>query len=178
MEKQESPQLDLFSQGSEASGSRSNQTNPFLARIWNYEKTILIILAILVTGIVAFSLGVEKGKENVSNSQESALVPAKALKAQQPAPQLIVRKEEAAKPVINPAMQQSGSFTIQVATFKTKANALKEAEFIKKRGLGPILFSKNGYFILCVGNFPRKESALGLLAELNKRYGNCQIRRL
>ena len=166
MEKQENSQLELFSQGSDSQGLRSNESNPFLARIWSYEKTILIILALLATGIVAFSLGVEKGKTVISD-QGKVLTLVK-VKSAQP-----VFSQQAAKPVA-----QQGPFTIQIGSFKTKANAIKEAESIKKLGLGTMLFSKNGYFILCAGNFPSKDSASGLLTELNKRYGSCQLRRL
>ena len=161
MEKEGNSQLELFSQSPEAQDFKANAANPFLKRIWNYEKTILIIIALLVTGIIAFSLGVEKGKSIVA-----------------PAPQLIVRKEEVVKQAQALSAQQPGAFTIQVASFKAKANALKEAEFIKKQGLAVMLFSKGGYFILCAGNFPTKEAALASVTGLNKRYGNCQIRRL
>ncbi|MFA5063422.1 MAG: SPOR domain-containing protein [Candidatus Omnitrophota bacterium] len=174
MEKQGNSQLELFSQGSQPRDSGASQSNPFLTRIWSYEKTILIILAILVTGIAAFSLGVEKGKSIILD-QARALIMLKAQNSQ-PLPQA-AKNEVMVKQAANPVMQQ-GPFTIQVGSFKTKANALKEAEFIKKRGLGVMLFSKNGYFILCAGNFSSKESAASLLNELNKRYGNCQIRRL
>jgi len=174
MEKQGNSQLELFSQGSQPRDSGASQSNPFLTRIWSYEKTILIILAILVTGITAFSLGVEKGKSIILD-QARALIMSREQSSQPlpPAPKNEVMVKQAA----NPVMQQ-GPFTIQVGSFKAKANALKEADFIKKRGLNAMLFSKNGYFILCAGNFSSKESASGLLNELNKRYGNCQIRRL
>ena len=174
MEKQSNSQLELFSQGNDSQGSRPNESNPFLTRIWNYEKTILIILAILVTGIVAFSLGVEKGKSIILEQARVLVMRAQGV---QPASQMVAKKEEIARKLANPAAQQ-GSFTIQIGSFKTKANALKESEFIKKQGLGTMLFSKNGYFILCAGNFSSKESAFGSLTELNKRYGNCQLRRL
>jgi len=142
MEKQGNSQLELFSQALDAQDFKAQEANPFLKRIWAYEKTILMIIALLITGIIAFSLGVEQGKRI-------------AFSAQQP-----------------------GSFTIQIASFKTKADALKEAEFIKTQGLKVRLFNQGSYFILCAGNFPTPEAALASVKELNKRYRNCQIRRL
>jgi len=162
MERESNPQLELFSQPDDSSGLRANANNPLLERIWSYEKTILIILAMLVTGIIAFSLGVEKGKMIVT-------APLSA--------QAIVRKEVAVKPV-SAVLQQKGTFTIQVATFKTKANARREAEIIQKMGLSAILLTRGDYIILCAGNFPSKEAAQSLVAELNKHYGSCSIRRL
>lgn len=143
MERESNPQLELFSQANEAGASQAHSANPLLRRIWNYEKTILIIIALLVTGIIGFSMGVERGKQ-------AAL----------------------------PSSSQPVAFTIQVASFKNKAGAQKEAEAIRKIGLSTMLFSKDGYFILCAGNFPNKEAAMSRVAQLNKRYGNCQIRRL
>ncbi len=177
MERQSNPQLELFSQSNDSQGFKANSTNPFLERIWSYEKTVLIIIAILVTGIIAFSLGVEKGKRTVLDARSNQPELARPVNASVP-PLATVKKQEAAKQVTALAVQQLGGFTIQVASFKTRANALKEAENIKRRGLSAILFSRGDYLILCAGNFPNKEAAQPVLAELNKRYGNCQIRRL
>ncbi|MCX5706632.1 MAG: SPOR domain-containing protein, partial [Candidatus Omnitrophica bacterium] len=77
-----------------------------------------------------------------------------------------------------PVALKINGYTIQVASFNNKSYALKEAEFLKKKGLVPLLFSNGNYIILCVGNFPNKETAQPLLSELNKRYPNCSIRRL
>ncbi|MFH0855189.1 MAG: SPOR domain-containing protein [Candidatus Omnitrophota bacterium] len=178
MEKQENSQLELFSQVNDAQDFSSSGKRHFLERIWNYEKTILVILGFLITGIVAFSLGVEKGKAIASDNQAR---PPAVMRAQAVFPasaQEITGKGKITRQIEAPVMQQRGSFTIQVASFKAKENALKEAEFIKKRGFSAMLFQKNGYFVLCAGNFPDKETALGLIPGLNKRYGNCQIRRL
>ncbi|MDO8662713.1 MAG: SPOR domain-containing protein [Candidatus Omnitrophota bacterium] len=177
MERQTNPQLELFSQSNDAQGFKAHSANSFLERVWNYEKTVLIIIAVLVTGIIAFSLGVERGKRSVLDERSNQLKLAVPNSAPVPA-QLIVKKEEAVKQVNTLSARQSGGFTIQVASFKARANALKEAENIKKRGLSAILFNKGGYFILCAGNFPNKQAAQSVLVELNKRYGSCQIRRL
>ncbi len=69
MEKQAGHQLELFSRSQdnpELSANRSER-NSFVARIWGYEKTILIIIALLITGIISFSFGVEKGKRTAVN---------------------------------------------------------------------------------------------------------------
>lgn len=168
MEKENNPQLELFSRPDDPSGPRTDANNSLLKRIWNYEKTILIILAMLVTGIIAFSLGVEKGKMI-------------AVSPQNPAPaavsQPVIRKGAAVNPP-TPSLRKQGAFTIQVATFKTKANARKEAANINKMGLDAIILTRGDYIILCAGNFPSQEAAQPLVGELNKRYGNCSIRRL
>jgi len=177
MERENGPQLELFLQSNETQGFSPKPHNELLSRIWAYEKTILIIIAILVTGIIAFSMGVEKGKRIVLIEQARTLAPVKpqGIVVQ---PQVIVKKEEAIKQPATLAAQQEGAFTIQVASFRTKANARREAEIIKKKGFSAMLLSKGDYVIVCVGNFPNKEAAQPLVKELSKRYGNCQIRRL
>ncbi|MFA5095813.1 MAG: SPOR domain-containing protein [Candidatus Omnitrophota bacterium] len=142
MERQDNPQLELFSQSNDTRGLNANAANPLLNRIWNYEKTILIIIALLATGIIAFSLGVENGKRSALTSS------------------------------------LAGTYTIQVAGFRDKAGARKEAEAIRKMGLSTMIFSKDGYFILCAGTFPDKDTALARAPQLKKRYVNSQIRRL
>lgn len=177
MERENNPQLELFSQTGEGVEFKANSGNPLLTRIWNYEKATLIIIAILITGIISFSLGVERGKKIVFKVQEDKL--SEPVKTQSPAPLLkpMIQKDEVVKPVLA-VMQQQGAFTIQVASFKTKVNAQKEAEILKKRGFATSILTKGSYVVLCVGNFLNKEAAQPLLSELNKRYGSCTIRRL
>ena len=168
MERQENNQLELFSQ-SNASIQRLRSTDSsFLARIRQYEKTILIIIAIIISSIVSFSLGVEKGK--------------KIPQTVQPAAQLSERLQVVPKPQSareDQKIQESiGSFTIQIASYKSKTLAQKEAQSLKKKGLSPAVLSKGGYNVLCVGNFSSKKEAQTLLLELKKRYAGCYIRRL
>jgi len=114
MERQSNPQLELFSQSNNSANFSTSSRNPIMERIWNYEKTILIIVAILITGIVAFSIGVEKGKRAVLNEQQPKVLTQAAPKIAAP----VVKQ-------VPSVMQQRGVYTIQVATFKAKANAQK-----------------------------------------------------
>ena len=170
MERQTNPQLELFSQSNEAGNFNTGARNPIMERIWSYEKTILILLAILITGIVAFSVGVEKGKRTVLNDRQPKVLAQVAPQNTAPKAAPAVKKEE--------VIVKQGAYTIQVATFKTRANAQSEAEVLKKKGFSPALFTRGGYIVLCVGNFPNKETAQPLVKELSKRYGSCQVRRL
>ena len=169
--------MELFQEARDSAGFKAGHpANPLSTQIWKYEKAILIILAILVTGIIAFSLGVEKGRQLTPLAQSTAVQRVKPLETTALA-QTIIKKEVMLKqaPV---AIQQQGVFTIQVASFKTKANAQKEAEMLKQKGLTTLFLARGGYTILCVGNFPNKETAQPLLSELNKHYGSCYLRRL
>ena len=173
-------QLELFSDSKEDPKTAANraQRNSFVARIWGYEKVVLIIILLLVVSIVSFSLGVEKGRRGLTNQAFTVVnkpvvveSPKVAESLNPPAePKLVVLK-----PVVP---SQAGRYTIQVASFKASSYARKEAEQLNKKGFKAFTVNKGKYVILCIGNFPNKETAQPLLSELSKYYKSCYIRRL
>lgn len=173
MKKEGGAQLELFTQSEDSGSLKTYSANkPFLAHIWIYEKTILIIIGLVVTGIISYSLGVERGKglSILKNNVQVDIQPT----AQKPLENVI--KEEPVRKETLPLLKQG--LIIQLASYKSKASAQKEAEFLKKKGLSPLIVSKGGYQVLCVGNFPNREAAKSILSELKKRYKDCYIRRL
>ena len=179
MEMQENNQLELFSQSNASTKKQRSQGSSFFTRIRRYEKTILFMIAIIITSIVSFSFGVEKGRK-VSQTVQPAT---KLVSIQVPEKQRLPERSQALpKPqslTEGQKIQESTmSFTIQIASYKSKALAQKEAQALKKRGLNPTLLSKGGYNVLCVGNFSSKKEAQTMLTELKKEYAGCYIRRL
>jgi len=159
-------QLELFSQTRDLGDAKARKAgSPFLAYIWNYEKTILIIIGLVTISIISFSLGVEKGKKLSLAKFNSHLDI--ALTAPASIPKVTEKAEE-----------KVPGYTIQLASYKTKTHAQKETELLKKRGLSPLVLSKGNYAVLCVGNFSNKQTAQSLLSELRKRYKDCYVRRL
>jgi len=119
--------------------------SPFFLRVRGYEKVLLLVMGLVLTSIISFSLGVEKGKSSSREKHDLSV--------------------------------QSG-YTIQVATFKNKQLALREAKLLLKEGLVPMVFAKGNYIVLCVGKFSNQESAQPLLIQLQRTYAGCRIRRL
>ena len=72
----------------------------------------------------------------------------------------------------------SESYTIQVAAFKSRDLALRQAQFLARKGFAPLVFTRGNYIILCVGKFSNQESAQPLLTQLQRTYAGCRIRRL
>jgi hypothetical protein len=188
MENTNDYQLELFSQTQDSGGIRNQKSgNSFLAFIWGYEKAILIIIGFLITGVISFSLGVEKGKRLTQLKDNSRFdtaakteAPAKPIAKQAVIPerqmqQAPINKEEA---ITQPQPTEKESFTIQLASYKTKSYAQKEAESLKKKGLSPLVLSKGNYIVLCVGSFSNRQAAQPLLTELKKKYQDCRVRRL
>lgn len=157
-EKVNYSQFELFSQGSEGPNLKhpSLWSNSFFTRIRGYEKALLIIMSIALTGIISYSLGVEKGRSvQVALPQETVLLHSNE----------------------SPRVSQN-SYTIQIGTFKNKDLALKEFQRLKNMGFTPQAFLKNGHIILCVGKFFTLENAQLSAAQLQKTYAGCRIRRL
>ncbi len=184
VDKENNSQLELFSQAKAYGDRKSGATHKsLLGYIRGYEKTSLMIIAFIITVIVSFSLGVEKGKKTqVANSGTRLDLALKAQPAQPsklpaPQPQPVLEKRN-----VTPQQESQeyihNNYTIQLASYQNKTSAQKEAEALKKRGLTPLIVSKGKFSVLCVGNFPNKKTAESLLVELKKRYRDCLIRRL
>lgn len=176
-------QLELFSNTNDGSQNKLN-SRPFLSYIKGYEKVILAIIVFVITAVVSFSFGVEKGKSIVASRINSRLDTAINSKAQAP---VQMASQQTALPKTqgltldeksSSGQEELGKYTIQVASYQSSKGAQKEAELIKKKGLSVSILSKGAYSILCVGNFKDKQKAKPILVELKKRYRDCFIRRL
>ena len=63
VEKQDYSQSELFSTGDNSGQYKGRSPgNPFLLRIRGYEKAMLLIMGLVLTSIISFSFGVERGK--------------------------------------------------------------------------------------------------------------------
>jgi hypothetical protein len=169
MEKNNNSQLELFTQSRQYLDHR-DMGSSFLNNLMVHEKTVLIIIAIAIPSIISFSLGVEKGRRTTQANINARLDLAKT-DAPKPQPENNIAEETRVKEYIR-------SYTIQLASYKTKSLAQREAQSLKKNGLSPLVLLKGGYTILCVGNFSNKEAAQPLLSQFKKRYQDCYIRRL
>lgn len=179
MNKENLSQLELFAQGKEQGEAKQQISSSLLSRIWNYEKTILLIIGFSIVGIAGFCIGVEKGKRMASLPASAVKVkelPSTAIKLKQ-APQA-VKDNVIIKQQMDIDEGPDEGYTIQVASYKTRKFAEKEAGLLKKKGYRVWVVPKGKYTVVCVGNFNNKGSAQSLLSEMKKRYGVCLIRRL
>lgn len=170
MVRKETPvQLEIFSDTSHP--KTQEKPKSFFSCIWSYEKAILLIIAFLVVGVVAFSLGFERGKKtNTAANQNNAVQQRTEVL---PVKQKVIKDSEPGE-----LTTPRENYTIQVATYKSKTSAQKEIQLLKNKGFQPMVFSKDDRLQLCVGQFVKKEEAQASLKELKKRYEDCFIRRL
>ena len=186
MEKINHSQLELFSQPSNRYQAKTGyRSRSFFNNIKNYEKIIMVGIGFIIIGIISFTSGVEKGKKMASARNDPH--PNIALSEPSNRNQPILKKYDADKPftaasqpmAIAPQKAAGAkNFTVQVATYRSQTFAQKEAGSLKNKGLLPLLLSKGGFTILCVGKFADKENARPLLSQLKNRYPDCRIRRL
>jgi len=184
MEKDTYSQLDLFSasKGSLYAAGHHDQGNR--SRFKGYERSVLIICACIITGIIAFSLGVEKGRRNAKvvtpvlkpAPEPAAKKPAiKSATKAEPVATIILKDETAAYKEFKQSLQK---YTIQVASFTAKTYAQQAQAALQKKCPSAIIKPSGKYIALCVGNFDNKETARSTLAQLKKQYSSCYIRRL
>jgi hypothetical protein len=62
MEKQEYSQLELFHKTGDEESQAQRLSGTFLSYIRTYERLVLMLIGIVITGVVCFCIGVEKGK--------------------------------------------------------------------------------------------------------------------
>ncbi len=169
MRRHKSEQMELFS-SSHNDVERPDLSRSPLSYIWNYEKIILIIIGFLIIGIVSFSLGVKRGKylALLEKKKQTKIEQKKTLEETKP-----VREK-----VKSPPIEEEVNYTIQVATYKTKTYAQREADKLNEKGLKTLVLLKGKYVLLCVGKFLNKDEASVTLKKLKKRYQDCFIRRL
>jgi len=188
MADENNSQLEMFSKTT-SGDQQETLRGSFFSYVRAYEKTIFLILGMIVTGIVSFSFGVEKGKSitaSAANSRfDTAAVQLKTppglsgpAAANRITPDEVQAATASAISKAGARPEGSGAYTIQLASFNNRFNAQKELTALKKRGFSALILSGGKYVVLCVGNFSSKEKAQGLLSEFKKRYKSCYIRRL
>jgi hypothetical protein len=164
VDKHRNTQLELFSQAQGVLGPAAARRPLFVSYIRAYEKNILLTIGMLLMAIISFSLGVEKGRSSslLKNSPRLDIAVA------------TVPQEVPAK------IQETNKepYIIQLASYKSRASAEREAEQLKKRGFSSMVLSRGDYSVLCVGGFVTKEKAQLIISKLKVRFRDCYVRRL
>lgn len=170
MAKIDNPQLELFSQPKE-SGAKPKVSASFLLSLWKYEKTILVVIFFIITSVISFSFGVEKGRKLV------VILPEQPKTAPQVTPQVITAASVQAEPAKKILGEASG-YTIQVASYRTKKLAQKEAKDLTRGGFQVLVLPKGQFVVVCVGSFSDKKAAEVFLPKLKNKYNSSYVRRL
>lgn len=145
-----------------------------MAIIVSREKIIFLTIGLILVVILAFSLGVERGKRikekiavDLEQDEETAQL------------QKIELEPVTAKKIetIPPSPKKEGLFTVQVVSYKQKELAAKEMEILKRKYSDAFIIQNGQYYEICVGNFSSRQDAKQVVNDLNKRYKDCFIKK-
>ena len=167
------------------------------------DTFILMVIIVLFIIVTSFSLGVKQGEKVFSASEKITLAKSEV----KPETKNVSIAESSAKRAISSSSDTSGEndnnndnndnngnngnndennkkeennkrYVIQVASYLKESIAEKEKQYLKKKGLSAEVSKKGKYLVLYVGKFNTKENAEKIKTSLEKRYGDCFIRRL
>lgn len=166
------------------------------------ENLVILAIAGIMCLLLSFSIGVERGKRvslpqraepktvlsepsvvNVVQSplQAESVSQEATRKISVPLPDVSTQalKKDQESPRKADKDVPAGSFTVQVASYKTEKVADREAESLKKKGYRDVyVVPKGAYVIVCVGNFSSKSDAKAYTSKLKNRYADTVVRRL
>ncbi|UCG35605.1 MAG: SPOR domain-containing protein [Candidatus Omnitrophota bacterium] len=163
------------------------------------DTLVLLSVVIVLLLVIAFSLGVERGRkiakvveeEKISEPAMLALATetSRAPKKQKGkdkeefmeislAPKKGTKVAQPMRRLIKTRPGEEKRYLIQVASYLTKKAAEQEAAKLKEKGHPVKIQQKGRYVVLFVGEFDNRREAEDNLKILKKTYHDCFIRRL
>jgi hypothetical protein len=139
------------------------------------EHVVVTVIAVLVLVIVAYALGIERGKrisleetrksepsdtQVYINEEVTPITQAPEISAEKPS-------EEAAGP----------AYMIQLASFRDLSTAQDETEKLKKEGFNAMLEKSGSWYRIYTEGYRSRAEAEQAKKELDKYYKDCYIRR-
>lgn len=172
---------------------------------FSHQSVIILVICVLMSLVVSFTLGVEKGKliaKNTFEAQKSVLALAPADRATTANPAAAQQKlalsqetavleakvalsavapdktEETALAAKNKEGAPQNAYAIQIASVKSVSAAKQLTESLVKKGMPSFTRTSGKYTIVLAGNFPKKEDAKISLKELQKTFADCFIKKI
>lgn len=186
----------------------SNRKNRRRLIIIPLDTFILSSVVIILLFILAFSLGVERGRKSYYSSLENnenlekdivdddqpSKIQAKAensltteLKKESSKPTNTVNvpravhlatKNEAATKTESTKLEAKAGYNIQIASYTKESFAQADGKILQAKGFPVFILRKTDYVVLYVGPFKTKPEADKSLGLLKKTYKDCILRRL
>ena len=173
---------------------------PWWARYWRspqrflmlriaYEDLVLSAIGGLMIAVLAFCLGVERGRHlgNAPTLPAAVLPTARLASPSVTAPTAPVRPlplPAPSAPASLPAPPSptspaaSGSYAVQVASYADRAAALAAQAKLAQRGLHVSLVVKGKYHVLLADGFVNYAQATAAANQLRAAYSDCFVRKL
>lgn len=133
-----------------------------------YENIIFLVMGLIISCVIFFSLGVEKGRQdiarvNIKDKKEEELVD-------------FSRNIEAGEQKTEDREVRREGYVIQLAAFKTQESAEREQGSLKESGYDACIKKSGDYYQLYVGRIDSMEKAQNLQRRLKEKYKDCYIK--
>lgn len=187
--KEEQMQLEMFPSALRRMPIKKRGEDNLYRNRLPLEKIIIFSISFIITAVIFFSLGVEKGRHMVKVNITNHIAPIKTVpidtKLQKT--ETLIEKKEQPQQKISPDIQKmpplkifpaKGTYTIQVATYRKTVHAQNAIDRLKEKGFRIFILPADKFVQLCVGKFMNQEEAKPVLKELRKNYADCFIRRI
>lgn len=149
----------------------------------SYENLVFGSILLLLTIVVLFTLGVEKGKRmGLGAASRLGLGVKTPIVASTTTPEVevdtvtstvSVSNEEATAPVqdTEPIAKETSveRYAIQLITYTNEGYARKELDKLRKQGVECFVVHSGKFFVINVGPYPNKEKALSILKEFKSQ---------
>ena len=167
---------DLFEQFQAADKKIKRKTRFFLPRIKDsltitYENIIFLLIGFVISCIIFFSLGVEKGRRDINREPTTPTAGVGHLRGGGGSAEPMRKPEEKPLPL-------KEGFAIQLAAFKTKGQAEEEMKRLRQEGFTAEVKRSGDYYQLYVGGFDKRNGAEKVLIKLRERYKDCYIKKM
>lgn len=167
---------DLFDQFQTADKKIRRKTRLLLPRLKNsitvsYENIILLAIGFIMSCVIFFSLGVERGRNDIGHVRQEP-IQVRRIEEKPQVEKAIVDKEVVQK------KRDAGKYAIQLASFKKIEAAERELGILKKEGYNADIKKSGDYYQLYIGGFGEKKEVEKILKELKKRYTDSYIKNL
>jgi len=182
MDEKRQVQKELFDEFTPAQKKRQSRNvfHPKPKKIFTlfFEHLVLVSIGVIMIAVIAFSLGVEKGKRRAKEEGYDIAVSVNGFKENLPSEEAVQVETAPIKDIEEVKAQLPERYTIQVASFIEKDIADKQASTLKAQGFDAFVLEKGKYSILCIGRFASKDNASKEQKLLRKKYDDCFIRKI
>ena len=183
MFRREFQQLQIFPEEGGAKGQKSSSN--LTALLSNYEKRIKLFILFIISLLIVYSIGIERGKDSIEVKREKELIFVKDEEIKTPVPKKDeIRETRPKKDEIRETRlkkdetEKIRGYVIQVATYRKHSRAEKEAINLREKGYRAFTRRSGDFIVVYVGNFRSRDEAKKSLKRLRSRYSDCFIRKL
>ncbi|NQU95847.1 MAG: SPOR domain-containing protein [Candidatus Omnitrophica bacterium] len=144
------------------------------------ENAVFTVIIVVMCIIVAFALGVERGKRftSLETREESAVFKEAVTTPQIKLSPIEIGKPEAKEPVTAPkAASAPGLYTIQLISYKQESIAEAEKNKLLNKNVNAYIIRSGNWYQVCAGGYGTMEKAKAALLELEKEYKGSFIRK-